>query len=365
MRKSLVILILVFAGTLVTAPVWAVEAGGKIGLGYSGTWFENGTFQDEFTDYLDLELYLPPLGRTEVSYAFRVTSPLEGLTASQETGYFTKKLYVKQRFDRFQLTVGRQPVSWSFGSLLNPVDYTIGAEAFQQESAGKFTEAVEVYIPLNWNSGLALVASFPAGFTLETAKLKWGVRGRFGIKGYDLTVNYVHEAEAAGAGSDGSIGFIPLPRRRAGFTFKGDLGDLGVYGAFGHYFGEGTAENNSYLAGIDYSYKINYDHKLTMQLEYLGLERNNLASLLGEYMIFPGEQEKINLVTGHLAYPLDDFSSIALTAMASLDGSKYLLAPSYQSILPGDLDLELKMVFFLSESMPNFTSFAVNLNYPF
>jgi len=363
--KSFFILLLVLAGTFLTAPAWAVEAGGEVGFDYHGSWLENGAFSGEFTDYLDLELYLPPLGRTEVCYSFRVTSPLEGLTAGQETGYFTKKLYVKQRFDHFQLTVGRQPVSWSFGSLLNPVDYTIGAEAFAEENKSKYTEAVEVYIPLSWNSGLALVVSFPAGFALEREKLKWGVRGRFGVKGYDLTLNYVQEAEAAGAGSDGFTGFLPPPRQRAGFTFKGDLGKVGVYGAYGHYFGKGATPGNSYLAGFDYSYKIDYDRTLTMQLEYLGLDRNNLTSLLGGYLPFASGKEQINLLAAQLAYPLDDFSTLALTALASLDGSEYLLAPGYQSILPGNLDLDLQLLFFRSANAPDTTALAVALSYPF
>ncbi|HHU83287.1 MAG TPA: hypothetical protein GXZ26_09810, partial [Firmicutes bacterium] len=177
MCKILIVLFLIIAGLLTATQVWAVEAGGKAELIYGGTWFDNGTFTDELKDYLELELYLPSLGKTEFSYAFRIDLPLQGLTAGKEASYFTKKLYAKHRFSRFHLTVGRQPVSWSFGSLLNPVDYTIGAEALEKENDSKFTDAVEAYIPLNWNSSLALVASFPTGFDFKAEKMKWGVRG--------------------------------------------------------------------------------------------------------------------------------------------------------------------------------------------
>lgn len=233
MRKIPIILFLVICGILAATPVWAVEAGGKVELSYLGNWDTGGTYTDQLTDSLDLELYLPPLGKTELCYAFRVDSPLRGLLAGEKSTYFTKKLYLKHRFSPFHLTVGRQPVSWSFGSLLNPVDYTIGAEVLERENESKFTDAVEAYIPLNWNSGLTLVASFPTGFDWETEKLKWGIRGWFGVKGYDLTVNYVQEAAADGSsghgyGPHGSIGLPPLPRQRVGFTFKGDLGPIGV-----------------------------------------------------------------------------------------------------------------------------------------
>jgi len=274
-RKVLIVLFFIIGGLLAATQVWAVEAGGKAELIYGGTWFETGDFRDELIDRLEMEVYLPPLGKTEFSYAFRIGSPLQGLTAGKEANYFTKKLYLKHRFSRFHLTVGRQPVSWSFGSLLNPVDYTIGAEALDEENDSKFTDAVEAYIPLNWNSSLALVASFPTGFDFKAEKMKWGVRGRFGVKGYDVTLNYVQEPPKEpgggghGHGLPGLPGIAPLPRRRAGFTFKGDLGDLGVYGAFGHYFEEAGESGNSYLIGADYSYNIGYHGKLTMQLEYL------------------------------------------------------------------------------------------------
>lgn len=374
MRKLLIVLFLIIAGLLAATQVWAVEAGGKAELIFSGTWFENGVFTDELKDYLELELYLPSLGKTEFSYVFRIDYPLQWLTAGKEASYFTKKLYAKHRFPRFHLTVGRQPVSWSFGSLLNPVDYTIGAEALEKENDSKFTDAVEAYIPLNWNSSLALVASFPTGFHFEAEKMKWGVRGRFGVKGYDLTFNYVQEPAAAGAGGQGQgqghglpglPGIAPLPRRRAGFTFKGDLGDLGVYGAFGHYFGEAGESGNSYLIGADYSYNIDYHGKLTMQMEYLLLDGSNLSQLLGQFIALGSGGERTNLLTGMLAYPIDDFSAVSLTAIANPGGGKYLLIPRYQNTLPGNIDLELSLLLYLGDNIPNITSAIAGLSYSF
>lgn len=367
MRKFAVVLFLVLCGILAATPAWAVEAGGRVKFAYSGTWVENGDFNDELNDHLDLELYLPPVGKTELSYAFRVGAPFQGLLAGEESTYFTKKLYLKHRFSRFHLTVGRQPVSWSFGSMLNPVDYTLGAEALEEESDSKFTDAVEAYIPLNWNSGLTLVASFPTGFDFEMKKLKWGVRGRFGVKGYDLTINYVQEPETAGPGGHGQgwPGLPPFPRQRVGLTFKGDLGPIGVYGAYGRYFGGEPAQSNSYLLGVDYSYNVDYYRKLTMQLEYLGLDGGNLAQLLGPLIMMGSGKERTNLLTGTLAYPIDDFSVFSLTAIASLGGDKYLVMPSYQNTLPGNIDLDLNCAFYLRESKLESTSIAVGLSYSF
>ncbi|HHT48758.1 MAG TPA: hypothetical protein GXZ98_05660 [Firmicutes bacterium] len=371
MRKVLIVLFLIMGGLLAATQVLAVEAGGKAELFYRGTWFESGAFTDELKDHLELELDLPSLGKTEFSYAFRIDHPLQGLTAGKEASYFTKKLYVKHRFPRFHLTVGRQPVSWSFGSLLNPVDYTIGAEALEKENDSKFTDAVEAYIPLNWNSSLALVASFPTGFDFKAEKMKWGVRGRFGVKGYDLTLNYMQEP-AAGPGGQGQgqgiprlPGVAPLPRRRAGFTFKGDLGDLGVYGAFGHYFGGAGESGNSYLIGADYSYNVGYYSKLTMQMEYLLLDGSNLSQLLGQFITLGCDGERTNLLTCTLAYPIDDFSAVSLTTITNPGGGKYLVIPRYQNTLPGNIDLELNLLLSLSDDPPKTTSIAMRLSYPF
>jgi hypothetical protein len=70
-------------------------------------------------------------------------------------------------------------------------------------------------------------------------------------------------------------------------------------------------------------------------------------------------------LTGNLAYPIDDFSTVMLTAIANPNGSKYLLIPRYQNTLPGNIDLDLSLLFYLSDSEPNTTSIAVGLSYPF
>lgn len=370
MRKLPIILVLAISGMMAVTPVWAVEAGGKVELNYLGSWDAVGNYADQLTDGLDLELYLPPLGKAELSYGFRVGSPLRGLLANDESTYFTKKLYLKRRFPHFHLTVGRQPVSWSFGSMLNPVDYTIGAEALAKENARKFTDAVEAYIPLNWNSGLTLVASFPTGFDWKTEKLKWGVRGRFGIKSYDLTVNYVEEAVADGLNEDGPgphglTGLRPLPQQRVGLTFKGDLGPIGVYGAFGRYFGAEPEQSSSYLLGVDYSYNVDYYRKLTMQVEYLGLDRLDLGQLLGLLNMTGSGKEKTNLLTANLSWPIDDFSTVAWTAIASLGERRYLFIPKYQTALPANIDLDLSCSFYLSGSKLEATAIAAGLSYSF
>lgn len=375
MRQVPILITLFLLIAVVSTQVSALEVGGEAEVLYSGVFPEEGDFEDEVIDRIDLEFFLPPLGNTEFSYAFQISKPLQDLLAGEDGVYFAKKLYLKHKFDRVHFTLGRQPVSWSFGSLLNPVDYTLGSVALDEEHNSKYTDAVEVYIPLNWNSSLSLVTSFPEGFTSKEEQRKWGARARFGVKGYDLTLNYVREPEffeATGGVLDEILGAIP--RERVGFTFKGDLKDFGVYGAYGHYYGEGAENCNSYLLGADYSFINNYNSKITFQMEYLGVELDFLEpSFRNEILQMESDDQKLDLLIGSLNYPLDDFSSISLMAMVSLDDGSLFLTPSYLTTLPGNLDLEISATFFEGQDGDLFASgeimpkaiIAISLRYPF
>ena len=134
-----------------------------------------GSWDSELTESLRLELFVPPIGGNELRYEFLLTRPLQGILSAEETSYFPRKLYLKRKLGKVSLTLGRQPISWSFGSLLNPVDYTLGAMALEEERSSKFTDAVAVYLPLNWNSGIDLAASFPAGCSSGIEQMKWGL----------------------------------------------------------------------------------------------------------------------------------------------------------------------------------------------
>jgi hypothetical protein len=375
MRQTSILITLFLLITVVSTQALALEVGGEAEVLYSGVFPEEGDFEDEVIDRIDLEFFLPPLGNTEFSYAFQISKPIQDLLANEDGVYFAKKLYLKHKFDRVHFTLGRQPVSWSFGSLLNPVDYTLGSVALDEEHNSKYTDAVEVYLPLNWNSSLSLVTSFPEGFTSKEEQRKWGARARVGVKGYDLTLNYVREPEffeATGGVLDEILGSIP--RERVGFTFKGDLKDFGVYGAYGHYYGEGIKSSDSFLLGADYSYTYNYNTKITFQMEYLGVELSFLEpELRKELLKMDSDDQRLDFLIGSLNYPLDDFSSISLTTMISLDDGSLFLTPSYLTTLPGNLDLEISATFFEGQDGDLFASgeimpkaiIAIGLRYPF
>ncbi len=305
-----------------------VEIGGEVKTSLV-TAIYDGKITWNLQEQLDLKLLLPRMGQTDAAVELAIYNPpLIGLEG--KTHFNFKKLYLRHRFKNYNLTVGRQPISWSFGSMLNPVDYTLGAVAMDQETGGKYQEAVEVYLPVNWNTGLAFITS-QENYSEE---LKWGVRGRTEFKGYDLTASFVREP-----------GQIAIPAiQRAGVTAKGDLGPFGIYGAVGYYRTDGNGDDNySYLFGGDYNYIFGYDRQLLFQLEYLKLNESTLKDIIGSsYGIEEQAGNEFNLLLGNINYPIDDFSSIGLMTLSSLDDGSILLIPTYQNQMGSNLNLTLR-----------------------
>ncbi|NLN20143.1 MAG: hypothetical protein GX162_12855 [Firmicutes bacterium] len=324
---------------LLSATASALDVGGEAKIHWALLLDSQGSWDSELTESLRLELFVPPIGGNELRYEFLLTRPLQGILSAEETSYFPRKLYLKRKLGKVSLTLGRQPISWSFGSLLNPVDYTLGAMALEEERSSKFTDAVAVYLPLNWNSGIDLAASFPAGCSSGIEQMKWGLRTRFGVRGYDVTLNYVEEPPISAV----------IPRQRVGLTLKGDVGRVGVYAAAGVYFDGEKDHGRSYVAGADWSYRLSHYTRLTVQLEYLSLGQDLVFPVLGLLPETSDSTEHTSLLAGRVGYPLDEFSSLALVALCDLKHGGVFISPSYRSILPGNRDLVVSAAVFIGE----------------
>jgi len=287
---------------------------------------------------LDLELYIPPFDNNQIKSAvYLYTNP-----ATSQLDFMFKKLYLKHRFEKLHLTLGRQPISWSFGSMLNPVDFTLGAMVMDEETGAKYQNAIDAYIPLNWNTSISAIAAFP-----ETSQdIKWGLRGRTMIEGYDLTLNYVREPEIDFMGT-----IIPASQR-IGFTVKGDLGPIGVYGALGYYFKENDDSDLAYLIGGDYSYFFEAGNKIYFQLEYLSIKKENLSFILGPFFAgnLPNNLNKnIGLILGMANYEIDEFSQINLMAISSINDASIIIMPGYRNQLSNNLSLDLGAAFYFGK----------------
>lgn len=358
-----------FSLLLGSSAAGAVDIGGAVETSLVGTVTGAGKIEPRLENKINLQFHLPREARTNARLEVELQQ------GEKVTGALVKSLYIRQRFDRAHLTVGRQPVSWSFGALFNPVDFNPGAEALEEETAGKFVDAVEVYIPVAWNAGISLLSAFPS--TADDPK--WGARVRGGFGGYDLAVNYVWEP--AQKITWPGLGEISFPtEQRLGFTVKGDLGPVGVYGALGFTRPEGGKASRSLLAGVDYSRVLRYIHPLSVQVEYVGLEAGTplFPGRLGIPVISTNPvDENINLAAGRVSYGIDDFTTIGLLAVTGLDDQSLVLMPSCETYLGSNVMLTVRGGIYRGEEGTLFGpppgtgrkavrgAFAVSLQYPF
>jgi len=328
---SILILAMIFVSLFATTAIFAkMDIGGELNFALAGALFRESDVLTYPQASLDLELFLPTINNTQAKFEiYLFNNPMIG-----GFDYLIKKLYLKHKFEKLHLTLGRQPISWSFGSMLNPVDFTLGSMVMDEETGAKYQDAIEAYVPLNWNSSVSLVAAFPEA----SQDIKWGLRGRTMIEGYDLTLNYVREPEIDFMGT-----IIPVSQR-IGFTAKGDLGPIGVYGALGYYFKDNDNGDLAYLIGGDYSIFFEAGNKIYFQIEYLSIKKDNLSSILGPF--FAGNvtnnlNENVGLILGMANYEIDEFSQINLMAIYSLNDGSIIVIPGYRNQLSNNLSLNL------------------------
>jgi len=312
---SVAILILVITLLPVTSISAQIKVGGEVKTSLIGTLDREENIHNYLQGSLDLELFLPPLDNTQAKLEMYFFNN----SISGGFDYLIKKLYLKHKFEKLHLTIGRQPISWSFGSMLNPADFSLGAMAMEEETSIKYQNALEGYMPLNWNTSVSVVAAFPE----NSQNIKWGLRGRTVIEGYDLTLNYVQEPEM----------------KRIGFTGKGDLGPLGIYGAVG-YYSKNNDDDLAYLIGGDYSHFFEMGNKIYLQLECLSMKRGSLSSILGPFFsgnITDNLDKKIGLLLGLANYEIDEFSQISLMTISSLNDKSMIITPGYHNQLSSNL----------------------------
>jgi len=333
---SILILTIIFILLFTTTAIFAkMDIGGELNMALTGALFRESEALTYPQGSLDLELYTPSFGDNQIKTAvYLTTNPATG-----QLDFMFKKLYLKHKFDKLQLTVGRQPISWSFGSMLNPVDFTPGAMVMDEETGSKYQNAIEVYYPINWNSSVAVIAAFPNGFE----NVKWGARGRTTLEGYDLTLNYVRETE------DNGMETMVSTNQRIGFSAKGDLGSFGVYGAIGYNFEDINNGDFTFLAGGDYSYFFESGSKIYFQLEYLSIKEERLSSLLGSLAILDtgmDSESNAHLLLSRTAYDINEFSAISLFTISSLNDFSTIIMPNYSNQISNSLTFNCNFAYF-------------------
>lgn len=363
MNKKLPIVFSILLIILLTFSASAkVEIGGEVGID-SNMIFNDKQSNFYLTENLNLKLFIPQSKKTEVKVNFNIKNTQIGTNTTFE------KLYIKRKYNKFNISIGRQPVSWSFGSLINPVDFNFGAEVMDRSQSAKYIDAVKFYMPVNWKTGVEIVANPKMGIDgneLNYKNTKSGIRARTMINDYDLSLNYVYNS-------------LSNYDNKIGLSLKGDLGPLGLYSAVSYEKSENATyeDENIYLLGLDYSKSINYDQRLYLQGEIINLSsikvKEFAETLLQSNIIDNIElaDERYNLFAGNISYSINNFSSFNLFLLGNINDSSFALSPQYKNQLPGNIDLTISSTlamnkdekFFNQENIP--LSLNFNLNYSF
>ena len=316
-----------------------IEIGGELETYYNIIFSKNENPSFSLVENLNLKLYLPESNKAEAKVDFDITNTQTGI----KTNF--KKLYLKKKFSNFNLTLGRQPVSWSFGSLINPVDFNFGAEVMDESTSAKYIDAAKFYFPVNWKTGIEIVTEPKYSkvynkdineYIYDYQNSKIGLRGRTMFNNYDLSTNYVYDSAKA-------------IENRIGFSIKGDLGFLGAYSAFSYEKDDDSIleDEKIYLVGLDYSKTVNYSQRIYLQGEIINLSGNKLINMVKNMPTssqtnvesYNLVDDRYNLFLGNISYTINDFSNLNFMMMANINDGSLVLLPQYKNQLPGNIDL--------------------------
>lgn len=334
--KRLIFLMIVFL-LIITTPSLAYQFGGELNTGVNSLFYEN-TNQNSIYENINLDLNFE-----NANFEITAQNHYNYINKDYEFDISLKKAYIRHKFKNTNLTLGKQPVSWSFGSLINMVDYSLGAEALDEETSAKYVNALEISYPINWYSSLSLVNEVNPNYD------KVGFRARTLIKDYDLSLNYINKQK-----SNENIS-------RIGVSFKGDLKNVGIYGSILN-LNNNNISTNAYMMGSDYSYYLNegYGNRLYFQGEYHLLENNEgilelLNSLGGnisgseQQLLNKFDSEYLKILLGNVSYNINDFSSIGVFTITSLDDGSTAIIPNYSNQLTSNTTLNMNLSYLSGE----------------
>lgn len=335
---------MVFAIVLLWSAVYAgsafaeIDLGGRLDMNFVTQISHEGDVQFNWLQHLNLGLILPTeqnlSGRVEFDLYSQWKTPLMSSPFTVQLS----KLYLKQRFDQFHLTVGRQPITWSFGSLLNPLDYSVAqvtGYALDLDGAAKNYDGVIGYIPLGQVSDLTIAVSFPA----QANNPKMAARARTQVGRFEIGFNCIRDVEVV-QNLDGEG--QPLPpvdhaSLRLGATAKGDLGPVGVYGAAGYVPNQNDSVGQFFgMIGFDTSIPVVGDSKVVAQMEYM----------YDQTGLMQGAEYGAHLLAGTLSYEIDEFAGVSVAGLVNPTDHSFIFAPMYQNQIGDGLELTVTGAYF-------------------
>ena len=358
----------------------AIDIGGELNLNAGLNYSAEGDLSSSFGGRAELEFYMPGGAGVEPRIVIQGTLRDDG-----NANFNFKYLYLRRRIESGHLTLGRQPVPWSYGAVINPYDYGFGIEGLAGETLSPGFDGARYFQSLRAGRSLQAVINW-SEFTTDIVKLGFGGRIRLPGQGYDLSFNLASHEISYLAISNGEPVLIEDRLTRAGVTYSGDVNELGVYGAAGYYhLNDSSLDDWVIQLGFDYSWLTGEfaDRQVMLQGEYLRFIQNDLdmTSLLGLAMAgqtfeFDGGMPANGMAGGeifsasdlfvlNISIGLDSFTNIGLALLGETENRNILAAPYYVSDLGGGLELRLDGNIGLDSDNEIKTGISVGMTYYF
>ncbi len=338
---------------LINSPVQAIDIGGELEL-KSGVLYED-ELHSNFWGRGELELYLPRAADFSSRAVFQGQLGNSGEN-KDELGF--KYLYLRHRRDDGHFTIGRQPVSWAYGAMINPYDFGFGLEGLADETRTPAIDGLRSFHNLEAGRSLQLVAEFADSHYTSPDHMGYGARFRLPSAGQDLSFNLVYQpvVDILSGSRDNLL--------RAGGTYSGDWGQAGIYGALGYYRLRDLARDD-YVAqlGLDYSWQIGpqfQERTVFLQAEYLRFLNKELGLLFFQQFAddltiqdsgeaagnvtddFDQIPEVYDMLAANISIQLDPFTQVGTAFIGETGEGLMTLIPFYQSELGGGVELRIE-----------------------
>lgn len=348
--------------------VGAIELGGNLQVQSGLLYVADAELLANFQGEGELELYLPDTGNLDSRLVFH--SKLE--EKKQEMGI--KYLYLRYQQQKGHITLGRQPVSWAYGAILNPLDYGFGVNDWAGETFTPQIDGVRSVHFIGNDVSFQMVVNFAGGLTLQSLdSLGYGGRLRFPIPGHDLSLNFSNQPLPMPISEDNLL--------RAGLTYRGDLGPIGIYGAAGYYLLHPT-EKEDFVAqlGVDYSRQVGLQDEeslLYLQMEYIRFIKKKLAPIL--FLQFAKDNtiemtdetptdeavDLYDMLVANISLIMDPFNQLGVAVITESKGKTLAISPYYQSDLGGGVEFRFTGDLLLASEGERKYGINVGLSYCF
>ncbi|MFB0516834.1 MAG: hypothetical protein ACETWG_09575 [Candidatus Neomarinimicrobiota bacterium] len=273
----------------------------------------HGKTQWNVLDFLPEELWKPILGDTTMIFPLTDTLYLDNV-------------FLKARFQHFDLTVGKQQISLGTGYAWNPTDIFNVKDLMDPTYEQTGITAMRAEVPLGDRVGLDLILA-PEESWEASAKM---VQAKAGLGSFDFTGTYTEYTRPYPYWRLKTYTDTLMTYRKLGGSIVGQIWELGLWGEGLWHMGDSPGNMNfgEYLLGIDHT----FDFQTYMMVEYFhnsaGADTSNLAFFDYEQYLDGRShslmQDYVFLMANH---PISDVLSVGLFGIANLNDESFAVNP--------------------------------------